>query len=132
MMQSNFGDGLIALGLWVAMSVVTLVLGGLIAWTVVTIHGRRESRRREPLRPWCSGWTDGTVEPSRSAGPPADRSQPDRPSKSPLRRSVDRGSADGTRPILRMDPRSRCVVTARVTSAGLEYPVRAPVLVSDA
>ena len=67
MMQSIFGDSLMALGLWVAMSMVTLLLGALIALTVVSILGGRENRRREPLRPWCSGWTDGTIESSPSA-----------------------------------------------------------------
>jgi len=129
MMQSNFGDGLVALGLWVGMSTVTLLLGGLIAWTVVSIHGRPEKRRGKPLRPWCSGWTDGTVEPSASGRPPADRRQVDHASKNPSRRSVDQRAADGTRPILRMDPRSRCVVTARVTSAGLGHSPQTPILV---
>jgi hypothetical protein len=81
MMQSVFGDSLIALSLWVAMSVVTLLLGALIAWAIVTILARRENRRREALRPWCSGWTDGTVESSTGACPPSDSCQLDHPFK---------------------------------------------------
>lgn len=96
MMQSIFGDSLIALGLWIGMSMVTLLVGALIARTIVSILGRRENRRREPLRPWCSGWTDGTVESSPSACRPADRRQLDHASKRPLRRSVDQGAPDAT------------------------------------
>lgn len=82
MMQSIFNDSLIALGLWLAASLITVLLGALIAWTIVSLLRRRENdpdrkvhdpKDKEPLRPWCSGWTDGTIEWSPAPLPPTDR-----------------------------------------------------------
>lgn len=46
MMESLYGDGLELLGLWVATSLVLLLVWGLLAWAVVKILSRQRSRRR--------------------------------------------------------------------------------------
>jgi hypothetical protein len=44
MLQSFFEDGLMALSVWVALSMVTVLLWGILAWTVVSIISRRDTR----------------------------------------------------------------------------------------
>ena len=93
MMQSIFNDSLIALGLWLAASLITVVLGALIAWTIVSLLRRREKdpdrkvhdpKGKVPLRPWCSGWTDGTVEWSPAPVPSTNRRRRDQQATSCL------------------------------------------------
>jgi hypothetical protein len=44
MLQSFFEDGLTALSLWVALSMVTVLLWGILAWTVVSVITSRDTR----------------------------------------------------------------------------------------